>query len=70
VVLDRAFNRELSDLLDDLVDFRDVELSCTDGNGYLEIPALVRQLGPEDIPEMKEELGGKQPFLDAWSVAW
>jgi phosphatidylserine/phosphatidylglycerophosphate/cardiolipin synthase-like enzyme len=70
VVLDHVFNRELSDLLDDLVDFRDVELSCTNGNGYLEIPALVRRLGPDDIPEMKEELGDKQPFLDAWSVAW
>ena len=70
VVLDHAFNRELSDLLDDLVDFRDVELSCVNGNGYLEIPALVRRLGPHDIPKMKEELGGKQPFLDAWSVAW
>ncbi len=70
VVLDHAFNRELSDLLDDLVEFRDVEMSCIDGNGYLEIPALVHRLGPEDIPEMKEELGDKQPFLDAWSVAW
>ena len=39
-------------------------------NGYLEIPALVHRLGPEDIPEMKEELGDKQSFLDAWSVAW
>jgi len=70
VVLDRAFNRELSDLLDDLVDFRDVELSCVNSNGYLEIPTLVRRLGREDIPEMKEELGGKQGFLDAWGVAW
>ncbi len=69
-VLDHAFNRELSDLLDDLVEFRDVEMSCVNGNGYLEIPALVRRLGPEDIPEMKEELGDKQRFLDAWSVAW
>ena len=69
-VLDHAFNRELSDLLDDLVEFRDVEMSCVDGNGYLEIPALVRRLGPEDIPEMLEELGDKQRFLDAWSVAW
>jgi hypothetical protein len=70
VVLDAAFNRELSDLLDDLVEFRDVEMSCADGNGYLEIPALVRRLSPDDIPEMKEELGDMQPFLDAWSVAW
>jgi len=70
VVLDHAFNRELRDLLDDLVDFRDVEMSCIDGNGFLEIPALVHRLGPDDIPEMKEELGDKQPFLDAWSVAW
>ena len=70
VVLDGAFNRELSDLLDDLVEFRDVEMSCAGGNGHLEIPALVHRLGPEDIPEMKEELGDKQRFLDAWSVAW
>ena len=69
-VLDHAFNRELSDLLDDLVEFRDVEMNCVNGNGYLEIPALVRRMGPEDIPEMKEELGDKQRFLDAWSVAW
>ena len=70
VILDGTFNRELRDLLDDLVEFHDVEMSCIDGNGYIEIPALVRRLGSEDIPEMKEELGDKQRFLDAWSVAW
>jgi phosphatidylserine/phosphatidylglycerophosphate/cardiolipin synthase-like enzyme len=69
-VLDRQFNRELTELLEDLTEFHDVELDCRNGNGSPSIPELVSLLGPDDVPEMLEELGGKQGFLDAWSVAW
>ncbi len=69
-ILDRGFNQELTDLLEDLIDFHDVEIDCGNGNGSPEIPELVSLLGKEDIPEMQEELGGKQGFLDAWGVTW
>jgi phosphatidylserine/phosphatidylglycerophosphate/cardiolipin synthase-like enzyme len=70
VVLDRRFNHELNQILDDLTEFHDVEMDCGNGNGSPPIPELVSLLGPADIPQMREELGGKQKFLDAWSVAW
>ncbi len=69
-ILDRRFNRELTELLDDLTEFHDVEIDCRNGNGSPSIPELVSLLGPDDVPLMLEELGGKQGFLDAWSVAW
>ena len=69
-VLDRGLNQELTQLLDDLTEFEDVEMDCGNGNGSAEIPGLVSLLTQEDIPRMREELGGKQGFLDAWSVAW
>jgi phosphatidylserine/phosphatidylglycerophosphate/cardiolipin synthase-like enzyme len=69
-VLDRGFNQELSDLLEDLIDFHDVEMDCGNGNGSPSIPELVSLLGKDDIPDMQEELGGKQGFLDAWGVTW
>jgi phosphatidylserine/phosphatidylglycerophosphate/cardiolipin synthase-like enzyme len=69
-VLDRDLNRELTDILDELTEFHDVEMDCGNGNGSPEVPELVSLLGPEDVPEMRQELGGKQGFLDAWSVAW
>jgi putative cardiolipin synthase len=69
-VLDRGLNQELTQLLDDLTEFHDVEMDCGNGNGSPEIPELVVLLGPEDIPRMRQELGRKQGFLDAWSVAW
>ena len=69
-VLDRDFNQDLTQLLDDLIEFHDVEMDCGNGNGSPSIPELVSLLGPDDIPQMREELGGKQKFLDAWSVSW
>lgn len=69
-VLDRHFNQELTQLLDDLTEFHDVEMDCGNGNGSPTIPELVSVLGPDDVPQMREELGGKQRFLDAWSVSW
>ena len=69
-VLDRGFNQELTGLLEDLIEFHDVEMDCGNGNGSPSIPELVRLLGPDDLPEMREELGGKQKFLDAWGVTW
>ena len=70
VILDHGFNQELTHLLEDLIEFHDVEMDCSNGNGSPSIPELVTLLGRDDIPEMREELGGKQKFLDAWSVAW
>lgn len=69
-VLDRGLNGELTEILDDLIEFHDVEVDCRNGNGSPEVPGLVSLLGPQDIPRMRDELGGKQRFLDAWSVAW
>ena len=69
-VIDRGLNRQLRDLLDDLVEFHDVELECTNGVESHELPSLVGLLGPDDVPAMREELGKKQRFLDAWSVVW
>ena len=69
-IYDRGFNQKLTDLLEDLIDFHDVEMDCGNGNGSPEIPELVSLLGKEDISEMQEELGGKQGFLDAWGVTW
>jgi len=69
-ILDHGLNQELTQLLEDLIEFHDVEMDCANGNGSPEIPELVILLGKDDIPEMQKELGGKQKFLDAWSVAW
>jgi phosphatidylserine/phosphatidylglycerophosphate/cardiolipin synthase-like enzyme len=69
-VLDRGFNQELTQVLEDLIEFHDVEMDCGNGNGSPSIPQLLSRLGPDDIPQMEQELGGKQKFLDAWSVAW
>jgi putative cardiolipin synthase len=69
-ILDRGFNQELTGLLEDLIDFHDVEMDCGNGNGSPLIPELVSLLGTEDIPELQEELGGRQEFLDAWGVTW
>ena len=69
-VLDRGFNQQLSELLEDLIEFHDVEMDCGNGNGSPQIPELVSLLGKEDIPEMQRELGKKQGFLDAWGVTW
>jgi putative cardiolipin synthase len=69
-IYDRRFNQKLTDLLEDLIDFHDVEMDCGNGNGSPSIPELVSLLGKEDISEMQEELGGKQGFLDAWGVTW
>jgi putative cardiolipin synthase len=69
-VLDRGLNQDLTQILDDLIEFHDVEMDCRNGNGSPPIPELVTLLGPEDLPKMEEELGGKQGFLDAWGVTW
>jgi putative cardiolipin synthase len=69
-VLDRGLNQQLTQLLEDLIDFHDVEMDCGNGNGSPPIPELVSLLGKEDLPEIREELGGKQKFLDAWGVTW
>jgi phosphatidylserine/phosphatidylglycerophosphate/cardiolipin synthase-like enzyme len=69
-VLDREMNRDLTLLLDDLSEFHDVEMDCGNGSGSPPISELVSLLTPADVTEMLAELGGKQEFLDAWSVAW
>jgi putative cardiolipin synthase len=69
-VLDRGLNHEMAEILEDLIEFHDVEIDCRNGNGSPEVPELLSLLGPEDVARMRDELGGKQKFLDAWSVAW
>ena len=70
VVLDRDFNRALGELLDGLVALNDFEPDCGGGSNGIRIPELLGKLGPEDIPQMRDELGRKQWFLDSMSVAW
>jgi phosphatidylserine/phosphatidylglycerophosphate/cardiolipin synthase-like enzyme len=69
-VLGHFFNSKLGDLVDELIALKDFELDCSNGDHGPEVPALLGQLTREDVPLMREELGGKQKFLDAWSVAW
>jgi phosphatidylserine/phosphatidylglycerophosphate/cardiolipin synthase-like enzyme len=69
-VLDRDLNRELTELLTDLVQFHDVEVDCGAGNGSAIVPELVIRLGSDEISRMEEELGDRQKLLDAWSVTW
>ncbi len=70
VILDRRLNKELTEILADLIEFHDVEVDCGNDNGSPEIPELVTLLTASDIPEMRRVLGRKQRFLDAWGVAW
>ena len=70
VVLDRDFNRALGELLDGLVALHNFEPDCGGGSNGIRIRELLGRLGPEDIPQMRDELGRKQWFLDSMSVAW
>jgi phosphatidylserine/phosphatidylglycerophosphate/cardiolipin synthase-like enzyme len=69
-VLDRDFNQQLGDLIDNLIDLHDFRLQCGDGDETPAIPMVMDLWTTEDIPMLREMLGGKQRFLDAWSVAW
>jgi putative cardiolipin synthase len=70
VVLDHDFNRLLGQLVDGLVALQDFELDCLNGDFGGRVPQIVEALGVDDLPRMREELGGKQKLLDAYSVAW
>lgn len=70
VVLDREFNRALGDLVDRLIEKRDVFLECREGQTPPALPPIMDLLTTDDLPAMREELGHKQPALDAWSVTW
>jgi phosphatidylserine/phosphatidylglycerophosphate/cardiolipin synthase-like enzyme len=70
VVLDRGFARALDELLDGLIHLEDFQLDCINGVDGPNSSAVLRRLGPDEIPEMKQELGKKQKFLDSMSVAW
>ena len=65
-----AYNETNQLFNDGLIGLRDVEVACLDSDQTLRVPAILRLFGPEDVPRMKKEIGRKQPFLDAWSVAW
>jgi phosphatidylserine/phosphatidylglycerophosphate/cardiolipin synthase-like enzyme len=70
VVHDTAFNRRLGELVEGLIAMRGVELACTNGVGNPVLPPLLERLRVEDLPRMREELGDRQRFLDAYSAAW
>ena len=70
VVLDREFNRVLGDLVDQLIEKRDVFLECQEGQTPPALPPIMDLLTTDDLPAMREELGHKQGTLDAWSVMW
>jgi phosphatidylserine/phosphatidylglycerophosphate/cardiolipin synthase-like enzyme len=69
-VLDRKFNQDLRGLVEGLIELQDDHLECQNGGESPVIPSVLDLLTVDDVPGMLEELGGKQPFLDAWSVAW
>ncbi len=69
-VLDRDFNRLLGDLVDRLIEERDAFLECREGETPPALPPIMDLLTTEDLPALREELGHKQPTLDAWSVLW
>ncbi len=70
VVLDREFNRVLGDLVDQLIEKRDVFLECQEGQEPPALPPIMDLLTRDDLPALREELGHKQGTLDAWSVMW
>ncbi len=70
VVLDRAFNRVLGDLVDNLVADRVAFLECEEGQAPPALPPIMDLLTTDDLPAMRKELGHKQGTLDAWSVVW
>jgi phosphatidylserine/phosphatidylglycerophosphate/cardiolipin synthase-like enzyme len=70
VVLDRKLNSVLRELIDGLIDLHDFQLECRDGGETPVVPNVMDLMTTDDIPAMREQLGGKQRFLDAWSVAW
>ncbi len=70
VVLDRDFNKLLGNLIDGLIDLHDYQLECQDGGSTPMIPDGMDLVTVDDIPAMREELGNKQRFLDAWGVTW
>lgn len=70
VVLDRGFNRQLGELIDNLIDLHDFRVQCQNGDEAPSFPTVMDRLTVEDLGALREALGGKQRFLDAWSVAW
>ena len=70
VVLDREFNRILGDLVDHLIENRDVFLECQEGQTPPALPPIMELLTTDDLPALREELAHKQRILDAWSVVW
>ena len=70
VVLDREFNRVLGDLVDHLIENRDVFLECQGGQTPPALPPIMELLTTDDLPALREELAHKQRILDAWGVTW
>jgi putative cardiolipin synthase len=70
VVLDRAFNRLLGNLVESLIDAGRFDLECQDGATPPVLPDIMKLLTADDLPAIREELGDKERLLDAWGVAW
>ena len=70
VVLDRSFNRRLGKLVDGLIALEDFELDCSNGDPGPPIGPLLEQLDADDLSWIREDLGGKQSFVEKYSVAW
>jgi putative cardiolipin synthase len=70
VVLDREFNRDLEDLVEGLIANDRRAFRCVDPSTDLAGSPLLRRLDAGDAARMRDELQGKQGFLDRWGVAW
>ncbi len=70
VVRDADFNRRLGELVEGLIALHGLELPCTNGVDDPVLPALLDRLQVSDLPRMREELGDRQHFFDAYSAAW
>ncbi len=70
VVRDARFNAAVGAFLDDLISLRDLAVECGADLDPVRVDRVVGRLGPEDLPELREMLGGKQRFLDSMGLAW
>lgn len=70
VIRGADFNRRLGELVEGLIALHGLELPCTNGVDDPVLQPLLERLQVGDLPRMREELGDRQPVLDAYSAAW
>jgi len=69
-ILDPAFNSQLKNVLDRLVELRDFEVGCDDGMHAVMVESITHRLTADDLPRLRAAIRGKQWFLDSMAVVW